>query len=141
MTSPLRPVVGVKLVMLGGIKVKSCVEVTTRPPTDILTFPVWERARTRTLISVPSELTSCAPAAREDWKLVPPKETLLCDASTPKPVPVIVITSPLRPVVGVKLVMLGGIKVKSCVEVTIVPLEPPTRTLTFPVGQFLAQLL
>ena len=120
MTSPRRAVAGAKLVMLGAVKVKSAVEVTVGPsaPTCTVSFPFWAAAGTRTLISVPPSFTSKAGVARLASKLAPPKETLLYAAFRPKSAPVIVMTSPVRAVVGVKLVMLGGVKVNLAVEVT-----------------------
>src|ERR1700760_999729 len=93
------------------------------PPTVTTTFPVVAPFGTATVMLVALQLDG-VPA-------VPLNVTVLVLCVAWKPVPVIVTTSPIAPVVGFKLVMLGA----DGVTVKLTPLlaVPPTVTTTFPV--------
>ena len=50
-----------------------------------------------------------------------------------KPVPLIVILAPVRPEVGVKFVIVGGLPAVTVNEATLVPVPPAAVTEIFPV--------
>ena len=98
-TVPTGPVMGAKLVMVGGVPtVNGVAEVVVPPGVVTLIEPVVTPRGALTVICV-AEFTTKTGAA------VPLKTTAVAPVRF---VPVIVTTVPSRPPVGVKLVMVGG---------------------------------
>jgi hypothetical protein len=121
---PKKPVVGFRLVMLGGgsVTVKLAPALAT-PPTVTTTFPVVAPAGTVTTRLVALQLVAVA--------AVPLNLTVLVPCVAPKFVPAIVTVAPTNPDVGFRLVIPGA----GTVTVKFTPLlaTPPTVTTTFPV--------
>ncbi len=120
---PIGPLVGVKLVIVGGETVKVPLLVPVKAPTVTEIFPVVAPLGTLT--------TSCvAVAVVGVAAVVPLNLTVLLAAVVLKFVPVIVTVVPTGPLVGVKLVTVGGETVKVPL---LVPVKAPTVTEIFPV--------
>ena len=120
---PTGPLLGVKLVMLGGgITVKPTPLLAT-PPTVTTTLPVVAPLGTGTTMLVALQLVGVA--------VVPLKVTVLVPCVAPKFVPVIVTDVPTGPDVGLRLEMLGP----GLVTVKATPLlaTPLTVITTLPV--------
>ena len=123
-TVPTAPEVGLRLVMVGeeGLTVK-LIALLANPPTMTTMLPVVAPLGTGATMLVALQLVGAA--------TVPLKVTVLLPWLVPKLLPVVVITAPTAPEVGLKLVMLGaeGVTVKP------IPLlgSPPTVTTTLPV--------
>ncbi len=103
-TVPLRPLVGVKLVIVGNGTVKLVLEHPIAPNKFTHIGPVLDVYDT--------VATSCVEVAEVTPPITPLKVTVLSVAVGLKPLPVIVTVVPLGPLVGVKLVMIGANTVK-----------------------------
>ena len=116
---PTGPLVGVRLVMLGGTVTVNDTPGLACPPTVTTTEPVVAPAGTGTTMLVADQLVGVA--------VVPLKRMVLLPFVAPKFAPVIVTAAPTGPLVGVRLVMLGD-----TVTVNDAPLLacPPTVTTT-----------
>jgi hypothetical protein len=122
--APTNPDVGLKLVMLGpGEVTVKLTPLLATPPTVTMTFPVVAPAGTGVTMLVALQLVGVA--------VIPLNLTVLAPCVAPKFVPVIVTEAPNAPVVGFRLVIVGG----GIVTVKLTPLlaTPPTVTTTFPV--------
>jgi hypothetical protein len=118
---PTGPLVGERLVRLGGTVTVNVRLLLARPPTVTTTFPVVAPVGTGTTMLVADQLVGVA--------VVPLNVTVLVPLVAPKPVPAIVTAVPTGPLVGDRLVRLGG-----TVTVNVRPLlaRPPTVTTTLP---------
>src|SRR6266850_2393055 len=116
------PVVGDRLVMVGGTVTVNETPLLASPPTVTTTLPVAAPAGTGTTMLVADQLVGVA--------AVPLNVTVLVPFVAPKLVPAIVTAVAIGPVVGERLVIVGG-----TVTVNETPLlaSPPTVTTTFPV--------
>jgi hypothetical protein len=120
---PSSPLVGVKLVTVGGETVNVLPLVAVSAPTVTEIVPVVAPLGTAT--------TNFVAVAEEGVAAVTPLNlTVLFAAVVLKFVPLIVTDVPIGPLVGVKLVMVGGDTVKL---VPLVPVSVPTVTVIFPV--------
>jgi hypothetical protein len=117
------PLVGDRLVRLGGTVTVKLTPLLARPPTVTTTLPVVVPAGTGATMLVDDQLVGVA--------VVPLKRTVLVPCVAPKFVPVIVTDVPIRPLVGDRLVNVG-----ETVTVKFTPLlaTPPTVTVTLPVA-------
>jgi hypothetical protein len=95
--APTAPLVGVKLVSVGGLTVKLD-ELVAVPP-GVVTVHLPEDAPTGTLVEI------CVSESTENVALTPFSETSVAPV---KPVPVIVTARFAMPLSGVKPVMVGG---------------------------------
>jgi hypothetical protein len=116
------PLVGERLVTLGGTVTVKLTPLLARPPTVTTTLPVVAPAGTGTTMLVADQLVGVA--------VVPLNLTVLVPWVAPKFVPVIVTAVATGPLVGDSVVMLGG-----TVTVKLTPLlaRLPTVTTTLPV--------
>src|SRR5258705_372070 len=105
------PLVGERLVMVGGTVTVNETPLLARPPTVTTTFPVVAPAGTGTTMLVADHVVGVA--------AVPLKVSVLVPLVAPKLVPVIVTGAPTAPLVGARLVMLGGGVVLAVVMVTL----------------------
>jgi len=119
---PTVPEFGVKLVMLGGTTTVKFTALLARPPTVTTTLPVVAPVGTGTAMLVAVQLVGVA--------VVPLNVTVLVPCEVPKFAPAMVIDVPTVPELGVKLVMLGGMRT---VKLTPLLAAPPTVTTTLPV--------
>jgi hypothetical protein len=121
---PTGPLVGTKLVIVGGVvTVKEPPLVAVRPPTATVTVPVVAPLGTVT--------TSCVPVAEVTVAEVPLNLTVLFVLVVLKFAPAIVTEVPTGPLVGEKLAIVGGtVTVK---ELLLVAVPLPTVTVIFPV--------
>jgi hypothetical protein len=119
---PTAPLVGDRLVMLGGTVTVKLTPLLASPPTVTTTLPVVAPDGTGTTMLVFDQLVGVA--------VVPLKVIVLVPFVEPKFVPVTVIDVPTGPFVGARVVMLGG-----TLTVKLKPLlaTPPTLTTTLPV--------
>jgi hypothetical protein len=117
MDVPTTPLVGDRLVMLGGTVTVKLTPLLASPPTVTTTLPVVAPDGTGTAMLVADQLVGVA--------VVPLNFTVLVPCVAPKFVPVIVTDVPTAPVVGDKLVMLGG-----TLTVNASPLLTPPSTVT-----------
>jgi hypothetical protein len=120
---PTGPLVGARLVRLGGTVTVKLTLLLARPPTVTTTLPVAAPAGTGATMLVADQLVGVA--------VVPLNLTVLVPCVAPKFVPVIVTEVATGPLVGARLVRLGG-----TVTVKLTPLlaRPPTVTTTLPVA-------
>jgi hypothetical protein len=116
------PVVGDRLVTLGGTVTVKLTPLLARPPTVTTTLPVVVPAGTGATMLVADQLVGVA--------VMPLNATELVPCVAPKFVPVMVTDVPTGALVGDRLVTLGG-----TVTVKLTPLlaRPPTVTTTLPV--------
>jgi hypothetical protein len=121
MAVPTAPLVGDRLVTLGGTATVKVTPLLATPPTVTVTLPVVAPAGTGATMLVADQLVGVA--------AVPLKRTVLAPCVAPKFVPVIVTEVPTGPLVGDRLVTLGTVTVK------LSPLlaNPPTVTTMLPV--------
>src|SRR5213079_672134 len=114
--------VGVRLVMVGGTVTVNALPLLASPPTVTTTLPVVALAGTGTTMLVADQLVGVA--------VEPLNVTELAPCVAPNPVPAIVTGVATGPLVGVRLVIVGG-----TVTVNALPLlaRPPTVTTTLPV--------
>jgi len=117
------PVVGDRLVMLGGTRTVKVDPLLARPPTVTTTLPVVAPAGTGTTMLVADQLVGVA--------AVPLNVTVLEPCAAPKFEPVMVTSVPTGPLVGDRLVMPGGTVTVNGRALLAVP---PTVTTTFPVA-------
>ncbi len=122
---PTNPLVGARLVTVGGgaaVTVNATPLLTT-PPTVTTTLPVLAPAGTCALMLVADHVVGAA--------VTPLKVTVLAPWLAPKLVPAIVTAVPTNPLVGARLVTVGG----GAVTVNATPLlaTPPAVTTTLPV--------
>jgi hypothetical protein len=111
------PLVGDRLVILGGTSTVKVTPLLARPPTVTTTLPVVAPAGTGTPMLVADQLVGVA--------AVPLKVTVLVPCVAPKFVPVIVTDVATGPLVGDRLVMLGA-----TVTVKLAPLLARLLTVT-----------
>src|SRR5262249_14472597 len=116
------PLVGERLVIVGGTVTVNETPLLARPPTVTTTLPVVAPAGTGTPMLVADHDVGVA--------VVPLNVTVLVPCVAPKLVPVIVTAVATGPLVGKRLVIVGG-----TVTVNDRPLlaSPPTVTTTLPV--------
>src|SRR5207247_6260824 len=116
------PLVGERLVMVGGTVTVNETPLLASPPTVTITLPVVAPAGTGTTMLVADQLVGVA--------AVPLNVTVLLPCVAPKVVPAIVTEVATGPLVVERLVMVGG-----TVRVNETPLlaRPPTVTITLPV--------
>src|SRR4029077_20725369 len=116
------PLVGARLVRLGGTVTVKLTPLLARPPTVTTTLPVVAPAGTGATMLVADQLVGVT--------VVPLNLIVLVPCVAPKLVPVIVTDVPTGPLVGARLVRLGG-----TVTVKLTPLlaRPPSVTTTLPV--------
>jgi hypothetical protein len=121
MAVPTAPLVGDRLVTLGGTATVNVTPLLATPPTVTVTLPVVAPAGTGATMLVADQVVGVA--------AVPLKRTVLAPCVAPKFVPVIVTEVPTGPLVGDRLVTLGTVTVK------LSPLlaRPPTVTTMLPV--------
>src|SRR5258706_318702 len=121
-TVAIGPVVGDRLVMVGGTVTVNETPLLASPPTVTTTLPVVAPAGTGTTMLVADQVVGVA--------AVPLNVTVLLPFVAPKLVPVIVTAVAAGPLVGERLVIVGG-----TVTVNDMPLlaNPPTVTTTLPV--------
>src|SRR5437667_453379 len=117
------PVVGGRLVIVGGTATVKAGPLLASPPTVTTTLPVVAPDGTGTTMLVADQLVGVA--------VVPLNVTVLVPCVAPKPVPAIVTAVATAPLVGDRLVIVGG-----TVTVNDTPLlaSPPTVTTTLPVA-------
>jgi len=121
-TTPVAPLIGVNEVIVGaGMKVKALLLVAVPPGVVTVIVPV---------APMPTVAVSeVALTTEKDAAAVPPKATAVVPV---KFVPVMVMTAPVAPLVGVKEVMVGaGMKVK---VLLLVAVPPGVVTLIVPVA-------
>src|SRR5438445_1717314 len=116
------PFVGERLVRVGGTATVNETPLLASPPTVTTTFPVVAPAGTGTTMLVADQLVGVA--------AVPLNVTVLLPCVAPKFVPVIVTTVAIGPLVGERLVRVGG---TATVNETPLLASPPTVTTTLPV--------
>src|SRR5262245_37633698 len=97
---PIGPLVGDKLVIVGGTVTVKGMPLLTSPPTVTTTFPVVAPTGTGTMMLVADHAVG-AP-------IVPLKATVLVPFVAPKLLPVMVTTVPTGPLAGVRVVILGA---------------------------------
>src|SRR5439155_489985 len=116
------PLVGVRLVIVGGTVTVNALPLLASPPTVTTTLPVVAPAGTGTTMLVADQLVGVADE--------PLNVTLLAPCVAPKPLPAIVIGVATGALVGERLVIVGA-----TVTVNALPLlaSPPTVTTTVPV--------
>src|SRR5437764_1256632 len=116
------PLVGDRLVIVGGTMTVNDMPLLASPPTVTTTLPVVAPDGTGTTMLVADQLVGVA--------VVPLNVTVLVPCVAPKPVPAIVTAVATGPFVGDRLVTVGG-----TVTVKVTPLlaSPPTVTTTLPV--------
>ena len=117
------PLAGERLVMVGVGRTLNAVPLLATPPTVTTTLPVVALVGTGTTILVADQLVGVANVRLNLTILVP--------RVAPKLVPVIVTTVPTAPLVGERLVMVGG--GASTVNAAPALGTPPTVTTTLPV--------
>jgi hypothetical protein len=120
-----RALVGARLVTVGGGAVTvNATPMLAIPPTLTTTLPVVAPAGTRALMLVADHAVGAA--------VMPLKVTVLAPWLAPKLVPAIVTAVPTNPLVGARLVTVGG---GTAVTVNATPLlaTPPAVTTTLPV--------
>jgi hypothetical protein len=118
---PASPLVGVKLVMVGGLSTVKFVALVAVPPdVETLSGPVVAAAGTVAVMAV-AEVTEKVAAAPLTRTAVAPV----------KFVPVIVTVLPTTPLVGVKLVIVGGLIIVKLLA--LVPVPAGVVTLSGPV--------
>src|SRR5438034_10872754 len=100
MDAPIAPLVGASDVMLGVGKMVNATPLLATPLTVTTTLPVVAPAGTGTTMLVADQLVGVA--------AVPLNVTVLVPFVAPKLVPVIVTAVPVGPLVGERLVMVGG---------------------------------
>src|SRR5207245_815065 len=117
------PLVGDRLVIVGGTVTVNDTPLLASPPTVTTTLPVVAPVGTGTMMLVADQLVGVA--------VVPLNVTVLVPCVAPKPVPAIVTAVATGPLVGDRLVIVGGM-----VTVNDTPLlaSPPTVTTTLPVA-------
>src|SRR5689334_8322853 len=116
------PLVGERLVMLGATVTVKLTPLLARPPTVTTTLPVVAPDGTGTAMLVADQLVGVA--------VVPLNLTVLVPCVAPKFVPVIVTDVPTGPLVGDKLVTVGG---RPTVNASPLLTPPSTVTTTLPV--------
>ena len=112
---PMGPEAGVKLVIVGTegvVTVKSVALVAVLPDTVTVIFPVVAPAGTVAVMLVVVLAVAVA--------VVPLKRTVLFAGVALKFVPVIVTVAPIRPDVGVKLVIVGRVEAPTTKSVALV---------------------
>jgi hypothetical protein len=117
------PLVGDRVVMLGGTVTVKVTPLLARPPTVTTTLPVVAPDGTGTTMLVFDQLVGVA--------VVPLKVIVLVPFVEPKFVPVTVTDVPTGPLVGKRLVSVGAGRVT--VKVSALLATPPTVTTTLPV--------
>src|SRR5438876_138209 len=116
------PLVGDRLVIVGGTVTVKATPLLASPPTVTTTLPVVAPAGTGTAMLVADQVVGVA--------AMPLNVTVLVPLVAPKPVPAIVTAVATGPLVGDRLVMVGGTVTVN--ETPLLP-SPPTVTTTLPV--------
>src|SRR5260370_10792566 len=119
---PTCPPVGLKLLRLGAAWTVNDAPLLASPPTVTITLPVVAPVGTGTTMLVADQLVGVA--------AVPLNATVLVPLVAPKFVPVIVATVAIGPLVGERLVRVGGTLTSNH---TPMPDSPPSLTITLPV--------
>jgi hypothetical protein len=120
-TVPTGPLVGDRLVNVGGAVTVKAKVLLARPPTVTTTLPLVAPLGTGTTMLVADHVVGVA--------LVPLNVTVLVPLVAPKLVPAIVTTVPTGPLVGERLVNVGGTET---VKARPLLARPPTVTTTLP---------
>ena len=116
------PLVGARVVMVGGVVTVNTTALLARPPTVTTTLPVVAPAGTGTTILVADHVVGVA--------VVPLNLTVLAPLVAPKLVPVIVTGVATGPLIGDRVVIVGA---APTVKPTPLLALPPTVTTTLPV--------
>jgi hypothetical protein len=98
---PAGPLVGERLVIVGGTVTVKLTPLLATPPTVTVTDPVVAPAGTVAVMLVAAQPVTVAS--------VPLNRTVLAPCDAPKLVPVIVTAVPAGPLVGASVVMVGGV--------------------------------